>query len=163
MDVRFLRNLIVAAVLGLAAARAEAAHTQASLLLAAEAARPGDAVLAGVRLRMDPEWHTYWKNSGASGIPTCVKWDLPAGVTAGEIQWPVPEKLPPDDLTTYVYENEVVLLVPLRFASDLKPGPLGLKAKVSWLECKEQCVPGSAEVSAGLDIGAELKPSPDAA
>jgi thiol:disulfide interchange protein len=145
------------------AVSAHAAHTQARLILAAETARPGDTVLAGVLLRMEPHWHTYWKNAGASGIATSIKWDLPAGITAGEIQWPVPEKLPPDDLTTYVYENEVVLLVPLKLASDLPPGPRELKAKVAWLECKELCVPGNAAVSATLVIGNEPKPSADAA
>ena len=38
---------------------AEAAHTQARLLLALETARPGDTVLAGIHMRMDPGWHTY--------------------------------------------------------------------------------------------------------
>jgi thiol:disulfide interchange protein len=156
-----LRPLIVALV-GLVAASARAAHTQASLILADEAACPGDTVLAGIRLRMDPQWHTYWMNSGASGIPTSVKWDLPAGISAGEIQWPVPEKLPPDDLTTYIYENEVVLLVPLKLASDLQPGPRELKATVAWLECKEQCLPGKAIVTATLTIGSDTKPSPQA-
>ena len=125
----------------------------------AETARPGDTVLAGIQLHMDPQWHTYWKNSGASGIPTSVKWDLPAGITAGDIQWPVPEKLPPDDLTTYIFQNDVVLLVPLKLAPDLQPGPRELKATVSWLECKEQCVPGKADVTSSLTIGAESKPS----
>jgi thiol:disulfide interchange protein/DsbC/DsbD-like thiol-disulfide interchange protein len=112
---------------------------------------------------MAPGWHIYWKNSGASGIPTAVTWDLPAGITAGEIQWPVPEKLPPDDLTTYIYENEVVLLVPLKLAGDLSPGPRELRATVAWLECKEQCVPGKTEVSALLTLGSESRTSTNAA
>ena len=89
--------------------------------------------------------------------------DLPAGVTAGAIQWPVPEKLPDEDFTTYIYKNEVVLLVPLKLAPDLPPGPLDLKAKVSWLECDVQCVPGKADVAATLNVGTETKPSKDAA
>ena len=158
-----LNILLAAILLGLTTASTQAAHTQAQLLLPVETARPGSTVLVGIQLKMDAGWHTYWKNSGASGIPTTIKWELPAGLTAGEIQWPVPEKLPPDELTTYVYENEVVLLVPLTLAADLKPGPLVLKASVAWLECKEKCIPGSAEISATLNLGAETKPSTDAA
>ena len=78
-------------------------------------------------------------------MATKIEWQLPAGVTAGAIQWPVPEKLPDEDLTTYIYTNEVVLLVPLKLAADVRPGPLDLKAEVSWLECDVQCVPGAAE------------------
>ncbi|MGA2787708.1 MAG: protein-disulfide reductase DsbD domain-containing protein [Verrucomicrobiota bacterium] len=111
---------------------------------------------------MEPGWHTYWKNSGAAGYATKIEWQLPPGVTAGDIQWPLPEKLPPAEVTTYGYDNEVVLLVPLKLAADLKPGPLDLKAKVSWLECKEACIPGSGSVEATLNIGDQTKPSADA-
>jgi len=139
------------------------AHTQARLLLSARQARPGDLVLAGVHLRMDPGWHTYWRNSGASGMPTVIEWDLPAGVSAGAIEWPLPEKYGEEDLTTYVYHGEVVLLVPLKLAPAVPSGPLELKARVSWLECKEQCLPGSADVRATLMAGAETQPAPEAA
>jgi thiol:disulfide interchange protein DsbD len=112
---------------------------------------------------MDPEWHTYWTNSGDSGIATSISWDLPAGITAGEIQWPVPKKLPPDDLTTYVYENEVVLLVPLKLAPDLAAGPYEVKAKIGWLECREVCIANGADVRTTLNVGTETRPSADAA
>jgi thiol:disulfide interchange protein len=144
------------------ASTTHAAHTRVKLLLSADTARPGDTVWAGVDLQMDAGWHTYWKNSGAAGLPTKIEWQLPPGVTAGEIQWPLPEKIPPVEVTTYGYENEVMLLVPLTLASNLNLGPLVLKAKVSWLECKESCVPGSANVEATLNVGIETKTSVDA-
>ena len=155
-------SLSSAIVFSLTAVSVQAAHTQARLLLADDAAPPGATVVAGIHLHMEPGWHTYWTNSGASGIPTSIKWDLPAGITAGDIQWPVPEKLPPDDLTTYIYSKDVVLLVPLKLASSLEPGPRELKARVSWLECKELCVPGKADISATLDIAPGTKPSANA-
>jgi thiol:disulfide interchange protein DsbD len=145
----------------LAAIAAHAAHTQVRLILSADTARPGDIVLAGVDLKMEPGWHTYWKNPGAAGYATKIEWQLPPGVTAGEIQWPLPEKLPPVEVTTYGYSGDVVLLVPLTLAADLKPGTLDLKAKVSWLECKEACLPGSGEVEAALNIGDQTKASAD--
>jgi thiol:disulfide interchange protein DsbD len=150
---------ILAVCFCLAVFTAHAAHTQARLILSADTARPGDTVLAGVDLKMEPAWHTYWKNPGAAGLATKIEWQLPPGVTAGDIQWPLPKKLPPADVTTYGYDNEVVLLVPLQLAADLKPGPLDLKAKVSWLECKEVCLPGSTNVQATLNISNETKPS----
>ena len=155
-------GIIFAACFCLAALTAHAAHTQAQLLLSTDAARPGDTVWAGVDLKMDPAWHTYWKNPGEAGMATKIEWHLPPGVTAGEIQWPLPEKLPPAEVTTYGYNNEVILLVPLKLAADLKAGPLDLKAKVSWLECKEECIPGSASIAATLNIGNETNTSADA-
>jgi thiol:disulfide interchange protein len=162
ISVRRILHLLATAWFCIGGLSAHAAHTQARLLLAVDAARPGDTVLAGVQLQMDPRWHTYWRNSGASGMPTKIEWQLPAGVTAGAVQWPAPEKLPDQDLTTYIYTNEVVLLVPLKLAADLRPGPLGLKADVSWLECDLQCIPGDASVQATLVIGTDTKPSKDA-
>jgi len=111
---------------------------------------------------MDPGWHTYWKNSGDSGIPTQIKWLLPPGITAGEIQWPLPKKLPPAEVTTYGYEGEVMLLVPLTLASNLPPAPLNLSAQVSWLECQDQCVPGATNITATLTVGDQQQNSPQA-
>ena len=156
-------GIILAGWFCLAAFTASAAHTQARLILSASTARPGDTVLVGVDMKMEPAWHTYWKNPGAAGYATKIEWQLPPGVTAGDIQWPLPNKLPPAEVTTYGYDNEVVLLVPLKLAADLKPGPLNLKAKVSWLECKEACIPGSGNVATTLNIGDQTKASADAA
>jgi thiol:disulfide interchange protein DsbD len=154
-------------LLGLNGFRTEAAHTQARLVLGRDVARPGETVVAGVELKMDKGWHTYWTNSGASGLATSVDWELPTGVTAGPIQWPLckklAQKLPDADLTTYIYEDDVVLLVPLTLAADLKPGPLKLRAKVAWLECEVQCVRADAEVAGSVEVGAESKPSKEAA
>jgi len=54
----------------LAAITASAAHTQVRLILSAESAKAGDTVWAGVDMKMEPAWHTYWKNPGEAGIAT---------------------------------------------------------------------------------------------
>jgi thiol:disulfide interchange protein DsbD len=142
---------------------AAAHHTQVKLFLSADIAKPGDTILAGVDLKMEPGWHTYWKNPGAAGMATQIKWQLPPGVTAGEIQWPLPKKLPPTEVTTYGYDDEVMLIVPLTLASNLPAGPTDVKANVSWLECKEVCIPENQDVGATFDVVGETKNSADAA
>jgi thiol:disulfide interchange protein DsbD len=155
-----LAGLILALLL--TSLSAHAAHTQARLILSAETARPGDTIMAGIHFRMDPGWHIYWRNPGLSGTATTNTWQLPKGVTAGMVQWPPPEKLPDPNFTTYIYENEVVFLVPLKLATDLPPGPLEIKTKVDWQECEKICVFGKATAQATLTIGSETKPSKDA-
>jgi thiol:disulfide interchange protein DsbD len=161
--VRFYGKIAFVALASLGAPGAYAAHTQARLLLAADAAKPGETVLAGLDLKMEPEWHTYWKNPGSSGMATKIEWQLPKGVTAGPVLWPVPEKLTEkltgEDFTSYIYTNEVMLVIPLTLAADLPAGPLELKAKVSWLECKQECIKAGADVKASLTIGSETKAS----
>ncbi len=152
--VQFLSLLVTALSLSGATTK-----TQARLILSAAVARPGETVIAGVLLKMPPGWHTYWKNSGDSGAPTKIDWQLPDGIKAGEIQWPVPEKLTVADLTTYVYHDEVLLLVPLTLADNVRAGPKELKAQVSWLECERVCQPGKGEVKTLLEVGAKSKPS----
>lgn len=148
---------------GLPTSQAADSHTRASLLLDADAARPGETVTAAIRLQMDPGWHTYWRNPGESGLPTSVAWTLPSGITAGEIQWPPPEPYESGGLTTYVYHDEVLLLVPLSLGDAVKAGPALIQARVDWLECQVACVPGSAPVQATLGIGTDRQPSPHAA
>src|ERR1700690_3634015 len=110
---------ILAVWLCLAACTAHAAPTRVRLILSADIAKPGDTVWAGVDLKMEPGWHTYWKNPGAAGLATKIEWQLPPGITNGGIEWPLPEKFPPVEVTTYGYENEVVLLVPLTLDAGL--------------------------------------------
>jgi thiol:disulfide interchange protein DsbD len=139
-----------------------ATKTKVELVLAAEMAKPGETVLAGVHLTMPLGWHTYWLNGGDAGAPTTIDWKLPPGITAGNIQWPVPEKYDTEGLFSYVYHDEVYLLVPLQIAANTPPGNYNLKAKVAWLECENTCLPGEKEVTASLTIGNELKPSASA-
>jgi thiol:disulfide interchange protein/DsbC/DsbD-like thiol-disulfide interchange protein len=160
---RFVRICVLIEAMGLLCPTGFAAeHTQARLLLAVESARPGDVVMAAVELRMEGNWHTYWRNGGDSGAPTKIAWQLPEGITAGAIQWPVPEKDVTAGLTTYVYRHEAMLLVPLTIAEGVPAGTRELRARISWLECDEVCVPGSAEVQTSLLVGSETKPSTEA-
>jgi thiol:disulfide interchange protein DsbD len=154
----YLKAWLVALIC-LAALTTRAAHTQATLVLSHESAQPGNTIWAGVDLKMEPGWHTYWKNPGEAGMATKIDWKLPPGVTAGNIQWPLPEKLPPFEVTTYGYSDEVMLLVPLTIGTNVPPGPITLTANLSWLECKDVCIPGKTTVEATLNIGNEIKPS----
>ncbi len=149
----------------LAPRAASAAATQVALPLDKDAAKPGETVLAALRMTMAPRWHTYWRNGGDVGFPTKIVWELPAVVTAGDIQWPVPHKNFANTLTSYEYADEVVLLIPLRIASNALAGSHELTAKVSWLECETggSCVPAKATGKVTLNISSETKPSSFAA
>ena len=121
---------------------------------------------AGLEMDMPSPWHTYWRNGGDAGEATEIKWTLPEGVTAGDIQWPLPEKeidtAGDTALITYVYTNQVVLLTPLTLGKSLRPGPLTLTASAKWMECSDICVIAGKDVSATLAVGDAAKPSADA-
>lgn len=139
--------------------------TTPTLLLDHAVAQPGTTIMAGVKLSMAQKWHTYWRNPGQNGKATEIKWKLPAGITAGEIRWPVPHKSLSWDMYSYEFSQEVILLVPLQIADSVSPGTVTLKADLDWLECETEgaCVPGAGSVETMLVIGAETKASPHAA
>ena len=140
-------------------AQAPKPQTKVRLLLSHEVARPGETITAIVEMASAPRWHTYWRNAGDAGIPTTIEWELPAGVKAGSIQWPVPHKLSLLSLAAYAYEGTEYLLIPLTIGLDAKTGAVQLKAKVDWLECEKTCIPQNANVVATLTIGDQSKPS----
>lgn len=109
----------------------------------------GHPFLATVVLDLQPDWHTYWQYSGDSGIPTKVEWELPEGWEASPLVFSVPEQYTePGDMVIYGYEGQQLLRAVITPPKDLpKNQVFELKAKVSWLACKELCVPGSDEVS----------------
>jgi len=137
-----------------------AAHTQVSLLADSHAIIPGKPFTVGLLLRMDPAWHTYWKNPGDAGLATEIKWKLPPGFVAGPIAWPLPQKsIEEGDVLTYGYSGQTMLLVPITPPSGIPTGTtLKLAADVSWLECKSTCVPGAASVQLELPVAAAAAP-----
>ncbi len=117
---------------------------------------PGQPVWLGLQIRHQPEWHTYWKNSGDSGLPTQLEWTLPPGVLAGDIAWPLPHKISLGKLVNYGYEGTVLLPVPLTITPDFKPSLLNpdltVKLKASWLVCRKECIPEEGEFTLSVPV-----------
>ena len=123
---------------------------------APDGAGAGQIVWVGLQLTHQPGWHTYWKNSGDSGLPTDLQWSLPAGVTAGPIAWPAPKKIPIGNLANYGYEDTVLLPVPLTVSAAFSPpllsGDIAVKLKASWLVCKQECIPQEGEFALKIPV-----------
>lgn len=134
-------------------------HVAAQLVSEVNAVRAGASFWVGIRLEHDPHWHTYWINPADSGLETMISWELPEGFSAGEIQWPYPERLEMGPLVTFGFEREVLLMVEITPPDDLEPGAEAvLTAQVEWLECKEVCLPGSAVLTLTLPVTEDAAP-----
>ena len=111
-------------------------------------------VWVGLQLAHQPQWHTYWKNSGDSGLPTQLQWTLPVGVLAGDIAWPAPHKIRIGNLANYGYEGTVLLAVPLTITPAFKPSLLNnnldIKLKAQWLVCKQECIPEEGDFALSI-------------
>lgn len=148
-------------VTGLPAARSQTPHTRIALLAEVASVRPGMPFTAGVMLRMDEGWHTYWQNPGESGLPTELRWTLPQGFTAGPPAWPLPEKkIEEGDLLTFGYSGEAMVFVTITPPVGLQPGSsVTLRVDASWLECERTCVPGEGNAVLVLPVG-DGEPAP---
>jgi thiol:disulfide interchange protein DsbD len=125
----------------------------ASLVAEPAAIRPGEPFSLGLRMVMRPGWHVYWRNPGDSGLPPEVAWTLPAGFTAGALDWPAPHRIPVAHLMNFGYEGETVLLVAVTPPETLAPGkPVTLRAHLSYLVCEQECVPGTADLQVTLPV-----------
>jgi thiol:disulfide interchange protein len=143
-------------VFALVAMVAAAAHAQSAVVKtdevraelvahAPEGVSAGKPVWLGLVIEHAPHWHTYWKNPGDSGLPTSLTWQLPAGVAAGEIAWPTPQRLPIGPLVNYGYEGKLLLPVPAEVASGFQGESLNVKLSAQWLVCKDVCIPQQGE------------------
>lgn len=139
-------------------------YVEAELIAREPALVPGQTARLGLRLKMDEHWHTYWKNPGDSGLETSIEWKLPGGYTPGPILWPAPSYFEVGGLAGYGYEGHVVLPVDVSVPADAAAGSrIDLRASVDWLVCREQCLPGAADLRLELPVVASddrVQPDP---
>lgn len=172
MSLRFMKTSVVLFVLFgwlvaassvLRAAPEVVGAVTVDLIAETTAVVPGESFNVALDFKLEPHWHIYWQNPGASGLPVEVEWDLPEGLVAGEIQWAAPERIELAGMMNYGYEDAVTLIVPIQAAEDFELGAaLPIKAEVSWLVCEELCMPGDASLSLELTAGSEAVKSAEA-
>ena len=112
-------------------------HSEARLITDSQGKR------LGFSLKMDRNWHTYWKNAGDSGLPVRFEWTLPREISLKEREWPTPMKIEAAGIVTYGYEDEV--LISFDVASSVQT-PSEIKLTAKWLICEKVCLPASAEL-----------------
>jgi thiol:disulfide interchange protein/DsbC/DsbD-like thiol-disulfide interchange protein len=128
-------------------------HSDVVLVSAAAGAQAGRTVSVAVRLTLDDGWHTYWTNPGDAGLPLKVSWQLPAGVTAGPLQFPTPHLTPQPPLMSYGYERELFALADLTIGAEVAVGTeLTLAGKAEWLACADVCLPAAGDLSLTLPV-----------
>jgi thiol:disulfide interchange protein DsbD len=138
-------------------------YTQARLVSEHDAIIPGGKLRVGLLLAHEPGWHTYWENPGDAGLATDLQWTLPEGFAAGNIDWPPPQRILEGPLAVYAYSDQLLLPVTIAVPPALTADQsVTLKAKASWLVCKDICIPESAELEIVLPVKHAPAPSESA-
>ncbi|MGH9345199.1 MAG: protein-disulfide reductase DsbD domain-containing protein, partial [Terriglobia bacterium] len=128
-------------------------HGSVALISEESGIHPGQKISLGLHFEIEEGWHTYWVNPGDSGQPAFVRWQLPQGWQPGATLWPLPKRIPDHSMVDYGYENDVLLIVPVRAPTNLAvAGTVNLRASVEWLVCRDVCVPIQTEVDLPLPV-----------
>jgi thiol:disulfide interchange protein DsbD len=138
-------------------------QVRAELLVhAPQGIQAGKTFWLGLQIEHQPDWHTYWQNPGDSGLPTRLQWQLPAGLQAGDIAWPLPKKFPIGTLANYGYEGRLLLTVPVTVGADFRfpdTGPLTIGLQAEWLVCRQECIPQEGHFTLNLASAATQTPN----
>lgn len=125
---------------------------------------PGQAFQLGLRLRLAPRWHSYWRHAGDAGAPTEISLTLPEDSQAGPIAWPTPQAIPFGPLMSFGYYGEVVLPMQITPPAGLRAGEVfSITAQATWLVCDDVCIPEEGSFRLDLPVVARAQANPDLA
>jgi DsbC/DsbD-like thiol-disulfide interchange protein len=128
-------------------------HSKAKLIVEQPTLTPGSQANLGIQFVTESGWHIYWQNPGDSGEPPRIQWRLPAGITAGTLEWPTPTRMTTTAGTDYGYQGTTVLLSTLHIPATTQPGTtLELVGDLRWLVCHDICVPQHTQLKAPIRI-----------
>ncbi|GGC95874.1 thiol:disulfide interchange protein DsbD [Aquisalinus flavus] len=117
---------------------------------------PGETIRIGLYQELREGWHVYWMNPGDSGLPLEIDWTLPEGFETGDIQYPLPHRIPLGPLVNFGHEGTPLFMIDLTAPADAAPGQtVSLSADATWLICADICIPESATLSLSLPVVAE--------
>ncbi len=127
---------------------------QLRLLAEDKAVQPGRAFWIALQVDLDKGWHTYWKNSGDSGLGTSVEWALPSGFQVMGLDWPTPERFEDKTLVSFGYAEPFILLAKVMPGKGMaSESDISLEATIRWIACNEgNCIPGDCSAKLNLPV-----------
>lgn len=114
----------------------------------------GEQSIAGVQLRMDDGWKTYWRNPGDSGVPPQFNWFGSKNLKEAKVLYPAPHRFTDANITAIGYSGEVIF--PVKLTPERPGEPVELKLALDFGLCKSLCIPNQAKLSLKLEPGATL-------
>jgi DsbC/DsbD-like thiol-disulfide interchange protein len=104
---------------------------------------------AGIQIKLQPGWKTYWRYPGDSGVPPAFDFSASDNVKTVTVSYPAPMRF--DDGAGGIaigYKDEVVL--PVRFVPNDSAKPVTLRLKLDYAVCEKLCVPAKADLTLAL-------------
>jgi len=127
------------------------AHSAARLIAGATGKNHDTAFWrAGIEIRLDPGWLTYWRDPGDSGAPPIFDFSGSENVKSVNVLWPAPERFPDGAGGNSIgYRNHVILplhIVPMEGAKQT-----ALRLKLEYDVCSNICIPVESNLLLNLN------------
>lgn len=126
-------------------------ETQLRLVSAVAGTGDLEELRLGLQFRMDPGWKVYWRSAGTTGYPPEIDWSQSTGIKGVEFLWPAPHRFNIFGIEAIGYKKEIVFPLNVRVAA--RGEAVSLHAAVSYLTCKEICIPGEAALTLDIPAG----------
>ncbi|MDQ0506369.1 protein-disulfide reductase DsbD domain-containing protein [Xanthobacter agilis] len=154
-----LAAVALATVAPACVAPAEAAETDAVSLPGAEvrlvsAGGDGPVREAGIEMRLAPQWKTYWRYPGDSGVPPVISFSGSENVAEVRVEWPAPRRFADGGNGFSIgYKSSVVFPLKVTLKDPARPARLDLI--MDFAVCEALCMPANARLALELDGAAD--------
>jgi DsbC/DsbD-like thiol-disulfide interchange protein len=143
-----------AAAAEVASAWDESLSSRARLVAGQVATATGSDPFAGIEIRLDEGYKTYWRNPGDAGIPPRFDWTGSVNLAAAEVLYPAPHRLADPGGQSIGYNKAVIF--PVRLTPTDPAAPIRIALKLDYAACASLCVPAEASLRLTVPAGADL-------
>ena len=135
-------------------ARAEAGIVSASPVAEHLSLKPHYTYKTRVIFKLDIEdgWHIYWANPGDAGEETLIKLKSFSEKHLKKTLYSLPKKVMVHDFTEFGLTDRAYMMAEIDIPAPKRIKKLPLKFTIEWLACKDNCVPGTTDVSLDIPI-----------
>ena len=114
-----------------------------------------DAVLrAGIEVRLQPGWHTYWRYPGDSGVPPRFDFSDSDNVKTAKVRFPAPRLFSDDSGNSIGYADSVIF--PIQVVPRQAGKPVTLRLKIDYAVCEKLCIPAEGRAELSLAAGPSI-------
>jgi DsbC/DsbD-like thiol-disulfide interchange protein len=121
-------------------------------LIAGSAGNGAPVLRAGIEMRIDPGWKTYWRYAGDSGLPPTFDFAGSENVKSVIVLWPAPRRFP-DGAGGHSIGYTGSVVFPLQVVAQDASRPVALRLTASYGVCEKLCIPASGKAQLQLSGG----------
>jgi DsbC/DsbD-like thiol-disulfide interchange protein len=107
---------------------------------------------AGIEMKIDPGWKTYWRYAGDSGLPPNFDFADSENVKSVSLLWPTPRRFA-DGAGGHSIGYTGNVIFPLQVVAQDASRPVTLRLKATYGVCEKICIPASGKAQLQFTAG----------